>query len=276
VGKETGIYASPQDILNRHLRLLTTNIDEMTDEECNFIAALYEVINFASGSRSVPLVRYLKTQWDECPKGTSRTLLKYAQIKCKEFFAQLEARHRAASDFKQGIRSISSEDVSPIKFTEDKVITISFKVGIDDLVLQVKEETPPLDQNYVFNLLKAFQVLDGRRFDEVIKTCPHCGTYFANLTGHKKTYCSRKCAMLANVKDKKTRNPELERRRQNIRTHMTLLKKQGIKDVALRSRLTAYIKERKYKEEEIPAYIADFIKGKTTEGKKTRKRKKGE
>jgi len=278
MGKKTSVKYSPQTRLNWYLRFLTTDIDGSTYEQCNRFGVEHQTMNYPGYyARELAAAVREKPKWDNLPDGLKREILTKWHAGGRELLSGLLAKYRSVKEFNEGKRSISIEDVSTFEIEVSKQITMSFKIGTDDMVLKVEETSNPLDQNFLYNLMKAFQVLDGKRLDEVLRICPNCKLLFASLTAHKKEYCSRKCAMLANVKDKRSKNLDLERHKQNIRTRLSLFKKQGLKDETIRVRLKAYIKKKEYDPEEIPAYIAEFLGDKPRKDKRTRKHKeKGE
>lgn len=261
MGKKTSVKITPQTRLNWYLRFLTeTDIDGLTSEECNRFGVEHQTMNYPGYyARELATAVLEKPKWDNLPEGLNREILKKWQAGGLEFLSGLLARYTSVKEFKEGKRSISIEDAGTFEVEATRQITMSFKIGIDDMALKVEETSNPLNQNFLYNLIKAFQVLNGKRLDEVLRICPNCKLLFANLTAHKKEYCCRRCALIGSAKQRRQKNPELSRRMQNIQTHFALLKKQRLSDTAIYSRLRAYIRTRAYKPEEIPLYIQRFL-----------------
>ncbi|MBN1547540.1 MAG: hypothetical protein JW902_12870 [Syntrophaceae bacterium] len=103
-------------------------------------------------------------------------------------------------------------------------------------------------------------LLDGKKFDEVIRECPVCGHSFAILTKHRKQCCSNRCAAIHVGRKKMASNPEGSRKQRNLDQYFHDLKKRrGYKDQRIRYHLENYIRDRSYAPEEIPLYIKRFL-----------------
>jgi hypothetical protein len=103
------------------------------------------------------------------------------------------------------------------------------------------------------------RLLAGKEFDNVFRKCPICNHYFAIQSRHKKQCCSHKCSMLHTFKNKSEEDLKLHRKRNNLQSHFSVLKKKRWTDKKIRSSLKGYIKSKKYTGKMIPKYIKEFI-----------------
>jgi hypothetical protein len=104
------------------------------------------------------------------------------------------------------------------------------------------------------------RLLNGRKFDDIIKQCPACHNAFAVVSGHKKESCGHKCSMALSKKKRIASNPALVRRQGNINAFVSRCRKRGETDERIRSTLSKYVRENNYTSAEIPSYIKEIIK----------------
>lgn len=102
-------------------------------------------------------------------------------------------------------------------------------------------------------------LLNGRKFDEAVKSCPHCDLFFPVLTKHKKVFCSRGCAAKYKQRKKREENPERARRRSKLLTQFSRSNKKFPNDARRRKEMMKYIKKNAYNKNEITEKIREFI-----------------
>jgi len=138
----------------------------------------------------------------------------------------------------------------------DTTMEFTVRVGRKGLYSVIDKENHDFEYSYARQIAR---VLNGRKFDDTIKMCPVCDNYFPSLTGHKKRCCSHKCSMILISRNKFVIDPNLARRKRNISTYFSSLKKRELTDKRRRSIMRKYMNKRGYSPEEIPRYIQKFI-----------------
>ncbi|HBZ35517.1 MAG TPA: hypothetical protein DEO33_03735 [Rikenellaceae bacterium] len=140
--------------------------------------------------------------------------------------------------------------------TLDAAMAFKVKVGTNG-VYSVSDNT---DQDFIYSYARQIaKLLDGKRFDDVIKICPVCSHHFAVTTKHDRQSCSHKCAMGRSSKKRFEKNPDLELRRRNLHSFVSRYRKQGRTDKEIRPILRKYLKDRKIKQDELPQYIRKIV-----------------
>ncbi len=122
------------------------------------------------------------------------------------------------------------------------------------------DETKEHDFEYSYARQIA-NALNEKKFDDVFRKCANanCGHYFAVLSKHEQQCCSHKCSVLHNNKKSFLKNPTIARKRGNLESHYSVLRKQGHTDKQIKSLLKKYTDQRNYKPEWIPPSIEKLL-----------------
>ncbi len=122
--------------------------------------------------------------------------------------------------------------------------------------------TNKVEHDFEFNYARRIvKLLNGRKFEDAIKTCPVCKNYFPILTRHEKKSCGHRCAMILNSTKKFEEDPEAARRKRNISSFFSVLMKRNLTDRQKISLLRQYIRTKGYEPAEIPRYIEKHLTG---------------
>lgn len=144
--------------------------------------------------------------------------------------------------------------------TLDMTMTISIRIRRNHTYSISNKEEHYFEYSYARQIARA---LDGKTFDDVFRKCDNCGRYFAVLSNRPKESCSHKCAMLHYNKKIFKDNPTLARKRGNLESYYSRMRKNNYTDAKTRSLLRFYIKKNNYKPEWISPSINKFLKRKS-------------
>jgi len=167
---------------------------------------------------------------------------------------------KAVKTYQKAARSIMVDlrKMEPLSWTRFDA-KMSFKLRVSEKSTYKIIDADLNDFEYSYGR-RLSQLVEGKRFDEVIKTCPVCGHYFVILSKHGKECCSHGCSQKQSLEKKKIANPTLVKRQRNIRMFFYNLRRNKLRDERIRKALRNYINERNYKREEIPRNIERFLK----------------
>lgn len=142
----------------------------------------------------------------------------------------------------------------------DITMAFTIRVGRNHKHVITNKEEHDFEYSYARQIARA---LDGKRFDDVFRKCNNCGHYFAVLSNRPKESCSHKCAMLHYNKKKFENDREPARKRGNLESYYSRIRKNNYTDAKTRSLLRFYIKKNNYKPEWISPSINKFLQRKS-------------
>jgi len=234
------------------MRFLWLDIDDMSPKELIDLVTEYEecvaypieIPYYFFGAQGIyfedlPMLSKLPTPSAE--EIEVRNIFKGFQIKAKQRFNELK-------------------DMKYLKdngFTESNKLTFSLSLSRNREFNFWPEDVHDFEYSFLWHLGK---FLNGYTFNEKMNICPICGHYFAIIKKHSnKECCSPICSVRLNNKKIYAKNPALARKRGNLESYYSGLKKHNYSDARNQSVLRNYIQQRNYTPEEIPKYIKDFL-----------------
>ena len=212
------------------LRFLKINLDRMTRRDFVELVTKYESIVMYPSRRHV--------RWRFQDDDAAKTAFKGYQ--------------KIAQEFIRKIKELSPD--KPIHVKVPKRVSIS---SAPDGRIKIN---PSGRQGFKFSYTHHIaRLLDGKKYDDAVKSCRNCDLLFPVLTKHKKTFCSTGCATKYRQRKKREENPERARRIRKLQTQFSRLNKKFPNEARRHKELMKYIKKNAYDKSEIPEKIRTFI-----------------